>query len=212
MNRKQTGIFGAVLAIIALACIFFLGKDYLSGNTDSDVSYIAQQSDEMASVMVPEQSVQTQAQTETEIETEAEKTTETQIETATAQDDTVSQTKPAETQQESETAQIETVAQTETAVQPVAPVEARYKFRKPEYLTEHFIKHGAEFPYATEEEYLMGANNVIGNPNALHKLEAEDGDDVYYVESTNEFVIVSTDGYIRTYFKPNGGIDYYNRQ
>ena len=37
-------------------------------------------------------------------------------------------------------------------------------------------------------------------------------DNVYYLESTNEFVIVSTDGYIRTYFKPNDGIDYFNRQ
>ena len=46
----------------------------------------------------------------------------------------------------------------------------------------------------------------------IHKLEAEDGDDVYYLEETNEFVIVSTDGYIRTYFKPSKGIDYYNRQ
>lgn len=85
-----------------------------------------------------------------------------------------------------------------------------YHFRKAEYLTEHFQKHGAEFPYATEEEYLLGANNVIQNPNALHKLEAEDGDDVYYIESTREFVIVSTDGYIRTYFTAD--LDYYNRQ
>ena len=44
------------------------------------------------------------------------------------------------------------------------------------------------------------------------KIQAEDGDDVYYVESTNEFVIVSTDGYIRTYFNPDAGITYYNRQ
>lgn len=85
-----------------------------------------------------------------------------------------------------------------------------YQFRKAQYLTEHFEKHGEEFPYATEEEYLQGANNVIKNPDALHKLEAEDGDDVYYVESTNEFVVVSTDGYIRTYFKAS--MDYYNRQ
>ena len=28
----------------------------------------------------------------------------------------------------------------------------------------------------------------------------------------DEFVIVSTDGYIRTYFKPEDGIAYYNRQ
>lgn len=127
-------------------------------------------------------------------------------ETATEQKDTVSQEQPAETQQEPE------AIPTATAVQATAPAELKYKFKKSEYLTEHFQKHGAEFPYATEEEYLTGANNVIENPNALHKLEAEDGDDVYYVESTNEFVIVSTDGYIRTYFRPDSGIDYFNRQ
>ena len=60
--------------------------------------------------------------------------------------------------------------------------------------------------------YLAGANKVVSSSNVLHKTEAEDGDDVYYLEETNEFVIVSTDGYIRTYFKPEDGIDYYNRQ
>ena len=55
-------------------------------------------------------------------------------------------------------------------------------------------------------------SDVINNPDALYKTEAEDGDGVYYLEATNEFVILSTDGYIRTYFRPNGGIDYFNRQ
>ena len=40
----------------------------------------------------------------------------------------------------------------------------------------------------------------VKNSAALHKTEAEDGDGVYYLESTNELVIVSTDGYIRTFF------------
>ena len=160
--------------------------------------------------MAPKQSVETQIETETETEQNTtvsqEQFAETQIETATEQKDTVSQEQPAETQQEPE------AIPTETAVQATAPAELKYKFKKSEYLTEHFQKHGAEFPYATEDEYLAGANHVIENPNALHKLEAEDGDDVYYVESTNEFVIVSTDGYIRTYFRPDSGIDYFNRQ
>ena len=64
----------------------------------------------------------------------------------------------------------------------------------------------------TKEEYLAGANKVISSEDALHKTEAEDGDDVYYLEKSNELVIVSVDGYIRTYFKPSDGIDYYNRQ
>ncbi len=87
-----------------------------------------------------------------------------------------------------------------------------YTFRSEKYLNEHFEKHGSEFGYADSQEYLDGANRVINDKNSLHKLEAEDGDDVYYLENTNEFVIVSKDGYIRTYFKPSRGIEYYNRQ
>ena len=45
-----------------------------------------------------------------------------------------------------------------------------------------------------------------------HKKEAEDGDDIYYDTENNEIVFVSEDGYIRTYFKPTDGINYYNRQ
>lgn len=87
-----------------------------------------------------------------------------------------------------------------------------YEFRNEKYLNEHFEKHKDEFDFATAEEYLQGANVVINHKDALHKLEAEDGDDVYYLEATNELVVVSTDGYIRTYFKPSDGINYYNRK
>ena len=66
--------------------------------------------------------------------------------------------------------------------------------------------------FATADAYEQAAAAVVGNKEALHKTEAEDGDDVYYLVSTNELVIVSTDGYIRTYFKPDDGIEYYNRQ
>lgn len=87
-----------------------------------------------------------------------------------------------------------------------------YEFRKQQYLDEHFAKHGSEFDYENADEYLAGANRVINDPNSLYKTEAEDGDHIYYLESTNEFVVVSTDGYIRTYFRPSAGIDYFNRQ
>ena len=66
--------------------------------------------------------------------------------------------------------------------------------------------------FASATDYEAAASAVINNPEALYKTEKEDGDGIYYVESTNEFVVLSTDGYIRTYFRPNGGIDYYNRQ
>ncbi len=85
-------------------------------------------------------------------------------------------------------------------------------FYDEEALNQHFEKHGAEFGYATAQEYEAGANRVIASPDALHKLEAEDGDDVYYLEETNELVIVSPRGVIRTYFRPDDGLAYYERQ
>lgn len=92
------------------------------------------------------------------------------------------------------------------------PSQKIYAFRSDALLEEHYQKHGVEMGFATKEDYVAAANVVIYSPDALHKLEAEDGDDVYYLEATNEFVIVSTDGYIRTYFYPNDGKDYFDRQ
>ena len=66
--------------------------------------------------------------------------------------------------------------------------------------------------FSSASAYVAAASAVVSNPASLHKIEAEDGDDVYYLEATNEFVVVSTDGYIRTYFNPNGGKDYFDRQ
>lgn len=90
--------------------------------------------------------------------------------------------------------------------------EITYTFRYDNLLESHYEKHGIDMGFETAEDYLAAANAVINNPDALHKIEAEDGDDVYYVEATNEFVVVAPDGYIRTYFLPDDGIDYYNRQ
>ena len=88
--------------------------------------------------------------------------------------------------------------------------EKYYDFRKPKHLTEHYKKHGKEMGFKTESAYLDGANAVINNPTALHKLEAEDQDHVYFIESTGEIVFLSQDGYIRTYFISDK--DYYDRQ
>ena len=48
------------------------------------------------------------------------------------------------------------------------------------------------------------ARNVLNLSNANSE-EFEDTEN-------NEIVFVSEDGYIRTYFKPTDGINYYNRQ
>ncbi len=85
-------------------------------------------------------------------------------------------------------------------------------FRNDELLQQHYEKHGIDMGFKSAAEYAKAANKVLENEDTLHKVEAEDGDDVYYLEKTNEFVVVSKDGYIRTYFNPDDGIDYFNRQ
>lgn len=83
-------------------------------------------------------------------------------------------------------------------------------FRTEEKLQQHFDKHGWETGTANPDEYLAAANAVIANPAAIHKLQAEDGDDLYYLDATGEFVVVSPAGYIRTYFITDR--DYFDRQ
>ncbi len=92
------------------------------------------------------------------------------------------------------------------------PTEKTLRFRSKNLLNQHYEKHGKDMGFSSAEEYETAAARVPYTPGVLHKIEAEDGDDVYYIESTNEFVVVSTDGYIRTYFNPDRGIDYFNRQ
>lgn len=87
-----------------------------------------------------------------------------------------------------------------------------FAFRNWDLLNEHYEKHGTEMGYLSAETYLSGANKVISNPESLHKKEREDGDDLYFLEETKELVVVSTDGFIRTYFVPKDGIAYYDRQ
>ena len=90
--------------------------------------------------------------------------------------------------------------------------DTEYTFRNEDRLDDHYEKHGKEMGFKDAESYEEAASEVVNNPDALHKTEKEDGDDVYYLKDTNEFVVVSGDGYIRTYFNPNDGINYYNRQ
>ncbi len=87
-----------------------------------------------------------------------------------------------------------------------------YYFRNEDLLTEHYDKHGMEMGFTSKEAYEEAASAVVNNPEAITKTEAEDGDAVYYIEASNEFVVVSTDGYIRTYFNPDDGVEYFNRQ
>lgn len=106
----------------------------------------------------------------------------------------------------------ESNTQIEVSVEREATEETSYQFRNQKLLEEHYDKHGKEMGFSSAKEYEDAASDVVNDPTALHKNESEDNDDIFYVESTNDFVIVSTDGYIRTYFRPDRGKAYYDKQ
>ncbi len=119
---------------------------------------------------------------------------------------------PAVTNEETvseETAATEEVSEAQEASE-AKPVEIRYKFRKKAYLDQHYEKHGIEMGFASAQEYLEAANAMIAHPDVLTKKEKEDNDDVYFLEATGEFAVVSTDGYLRTYYLADK--DYFERQ
>ena len=89
-------------------------------------------------------------------------------------------------------------------------VSTGHQFRNEDRLNEHFKKHGAEVNAASAADYLKKANAVISNASALTKYEKEDGDKIFFIESTGEIVFLSGDGYIRTYFVVDK--DYFDRQ
>lgn len=103
--------------------------------------------------------------------------------------------------------------QTGTTVTTVQEQVELYSFKTKEKLKDHFKKHGSDTYCKTADEYLQKANDVINNPNALTKVESDegDGDRIFYIEETNEIVFLSTEGYIRTYFICSGK-DYFDRQ
>ena len=75
-----------------------------------------------------------------------------------------------------------------------------YRFRNKVLLESHYDKHGKEMGFRNAKEYEAAASAVINNPASLYKTEKEDGDHVFFLEDTGEFVVLSVDGYIRTYY------------
>ena len=94
------------------------------------------------------------------------------------------------------------------------------QFRTEKQLEEHYQKHVIDqeefvddFGDITIEQYLMLAQWLIDFPdeNVIMKYE-EDGDELFYNTEYNFFGVLSKDGYIRTFFRPSAGQEYFDRQ
>lgn len=137
------------------------------------------------------------------------------VTTVAEQTTTYEETKAEETKTEEITEkETEKASVTEVTEKPEADYDSQtaYEFRNSDLLISHYEKHGIGMGFASAEEYEDAASDVVNSEDALYKTEKEDGDHVYYIEETNEIVVVSVDGYIRTYFNPDDGIEYFERQ
>jgi pyocin large subunit-like protein len=87
-------------------------------------------------------------------------------------------------------------------------------FRTRRSLEEHYEKHGPEFGSLSQAEYLRQAQTLRDAPAGGDILEAQrpDGVCMRFERRTGAFLAVNEDFTIRTFFKPNDGERYFQRQ
>lgn len=85
------------------------------------------------------------------------------------------------------------------------------EFENQKLFARHYEKHQEEFGGITEKEYLEKANQFLREPLSedVEQLERSDGSISRYKFSTNEFLVVTKEGKLRTYFKPTDGVAYW---
>lgn len=79
---------------------------------------------------------------------------------------------------------------------------------------EHWEKHGGDFPEIhSAQDYERAAQSFVAAPpsGTLTKHRAN-GDTLFYDPATNTFAVADPDGEPRTFFRPNSGRAYWERQ
>ncbi len=87
-------------------------------------------------------------------------------------------------------------------------------FQDARHLADHYAKHGGEFGGISRDEYLRRAQWLRDRPAGGPILEAvrEDGVITRFDQTEGDFLAADPDGTIRTYFRPNDGAAYFQRQ
>lgn len=102
------------------------------------------------------------------------------------------------------------------AVPSVPPrAQSAVGFRTRDRLLDHYAKHGAEFKAASPEAYLALAQELRAKPPAGDVREIVRPTDRViskFDRSTGAFIAFDADSIIRTFFKPNDGEAYFERQ
>ena len=106
-----------------------------------------------------------------------------------------------------------------TTAEPSAPAEAprvrtEIGFTSRESLREHFAKHGRDFPGFDQAEYLRAAQTLRDTEVKAPVFEAarRDGVITRFHATDGTFIAFNPNGRIRTFFKPDDGRRYFERQ
>lgn len=93
------------------------------------------------------------------------------------------------------------------------------QFRTKEHWEDHYQKHVIDqeefvedFGDISKEQYLMLAQWLMDFADDEVQIKEDDGDLLYYDAENNFFGVMSDDGYIRTFFRPSAGQEYFDRQ
>lgn len=121
-----------------------------------------------------------------------------------------------------------TAARAEPTERPAAPaaqpkssspssntaVDARVGFTSKRALEEHFAKHGREFGSLSQAEYLRLAQELrdAAATGSVREARRDDGVTTRFDTRSGAFVAFNPDKTIRTFFKPNDGLRYFERQ
>jgi pyocin large subunit-like protein len=97
---------------------------------------------------------------------------------------------------------------------PAVKLRTHIGFRTRRHLEEHYQKHGREFGSISQDEYLLQAQTLRDRAAGGDILEVvrDDGVTTRFDRQAGTFVAFNEDFTIRTYFKPNDGERYFNRQ
>lgn len=100
-----------------------------------------------------------------------------------------------------------------TAIIKVKTSSSR-QFVSEQLFQKHYDKHLSEFGEISKERYLEKANALADAPLSedIVQLVRSDGSIAKYCYSTNEFVVVTADGNIKTYFKPETKEAYWDEE
>jgi pyocin large subunit-like protein len=82
-------------------------------------------------------------------------------------------------------------------------------------LDTHFDDHAKSMGFDSKESYKQHAikfANTVDRKNCESFVDGRTGATYKYNRVTNEFAIITKDGYVTTYYKPKGGYGYYKKQ